>query len=214
MITIAIWSRRDPDRSSSSPIPPDPTPPTDRRLIALGDSLTAGYQLSPDESFPAQLQKLFESRGLSIQVTNAGKSGDTSAQILERLERSLAESSTGDILLVTVGANDGLQWLPIDQLETNLKKIIQTAKERWLIVIIWGMKLPLNYGIDYTKWFEAIYPRVAQETDALLIPFILEDVATIPALNLDDGIHPNAAGYQIIAKNIFTFLDQKRILTP
>ena len=109
MITIAIWSRRDPDRSSSSPIPPDPTPPTDRRLIALGDSLTAGYQLSPDESFPAQLQKLFESRGLSIQVTNAGKSGDTSAQILERLERSLAESSTGDILLVTVGANDGLQ---------------------------------------------------------------------------------------------------------
>jgi acyl-CoA thioesterase I len=182
-----------------------------RQLIAFGDSLTAWYQLTPDESFPSQLQEIFNQQNISINVINAGKSGDTSSQMRERLDRSLADAKSGDIFLVTAWANDGLQWLPLDQLENNLKYMINYAKERGLIVVVWWMKLPRNYWSEYTMAFDGLYEKIATETNTLRIPFILDEVATVSALNLNDGIHPNAEWYKIIAKNVYQFLENNDI---
>lgn len=208
LIGITLWLLI--DKEPPTLVKPVNTIPSksssNRQLIAYGDSLTAWYQLSPEQSFPAQLQALFTQENIDITVINAGKSGDTSAQMYERLDRSLDSTASGDIFLFIAWGNDGLQWLPLDQLEKNIRTIIQKAKQRWLVVILWWMKLPPNYGSVYTKEFEALYPLLAQEEQVLFIPFILEGVATISELNLPDGIHPNQAGYGVIAKNVFTFL--------
>lgn len=211
LIGITVWSLIDKEPPSLvKPIAsPGETSLTEKRkLIALWDSLTAWYQLPPEKSFPAQLQKLFTKAGMKITVINAGKSGDTSSQMRERLDRSLEETSSWDILLLTAGANDGLQWLPLDQLEANLVYMITQAQERGLIVILWWMKLPRNYWSEYTTAFDDLYPKVAETTDALLIPFLLENVATVPTLNLSDGIHPNASGYALVAQQVFDFFNE------
>jgi acyl-CoA thioesterase-1 len=218
LIGITVWSLVDKEPPSLVK-PVIQTPPArevvtkQRQLIALGDSLTAGYQLTPDESFPHQLQDLFDQENISIKVINAGKSGDTSSQMRERLDRSLSDAMSGDILLLTAWANDGLQWLPLDQLENNLRYMITYAKQRGLMVVLWWMKLPRNYWSDYTMAFDALYEKVATETDTLRIPFILDEVATVPELNLNDGIHPNAEGYEIIAKNVYEFLQSNELLS-
>ena len=192
---------------------PTPEAPSTQRLIAFGDSLTAWYQLAPEHSFPAQLEDILQAQGYTIRVINAGKSGDTSSQMRERLERSLDDTSPGDIFLITAWANDGLQWLPIDQLKTNLLSMIAAAKQRDLIVIIWWMKLPRNYGEPYTTEFDALYTTIAAETETLLIPFILEWVATLPEYNLSDGIHPNKEGYTRIAELVSAFLISNELVT-
>lgn len=184
-----------------------------RVLLAIGDSLTAWYQLLPEESFPAQLQKLLDNAWYTILVVNAGKSGDTSSQVRERLEWSLADTQSGDIVLITVGWNDGLQWLPVDQLEDNIRAMVEMSQVRGLQVILGGMQLPPNYGLAYTQAFSALYPQIAEEKNVHLIPFLLTWVAAIPELNLSDGIHPNAAWYTIIAQTIATFLEENHIIT-
>ena len=211
LIGITVWSLVEKDTPTLvKPIMKEPSTmqPWKRQLIAFGDSLTAGYQLPPEDSFPAQLQKIFDQEQIDIHVINAGKSGDTSSQMRERMERSLADAVTGDILFLTAGANDGLQWLPLDQLEKNILAIVDFAQQRGLLVVLWWMQLPPNYGEGYTQDFAAIYPRVAEQKQLLLFPFLLEWVASITDLNLADGIHPNATWYAIIAKNIFWFLQE------
>ncbi len=213
LLSITVWSLFDKEPPSLVKPITQPTSPVKvektRQLIAFWDSLTAGYQLTPEQSFPAQLQKLFDKEDIAIKVVNAWKSGDTSAQMRERLERSLEDAMSGDILLLTVWANDGLQWLPLAQLEDNIRSIIAYAEDRSLVIVLWWMKLPPNYWADYAGDFEALYTRIAADEEVYLIPFLLEDVAAIPQLNLEDGIHPNAAWYAIIATNIFTFIREK-----
>jgi acyl-CoA thioesterase-1 len=196
----------------SEKLPTEKVTERQRHLFAIGDSLTAGYQLSPEQSFPAQLQELLKEQ--KITVINAWKSGDTSSQMRERFDWSLTDAKPGDIALITAGANDGLQWLTLEQLEDNLTWMITEAKNRELIVVLWWMQLPPNYGLDYTRWFKEIFPRIASELDVLLVPFILEWVAANPSLNLDDGIHPNAEWYRIIAQNLADFLEENDIIDP
>lgn len=221
LIWITVWTLIDkepptlvkaPLTQPAQPLPQEKPTERQRHLFAIGDSLTAGYQLSPEQSFPAQLQELLTSQ--NITVVNAWKSGDTSSQMRERFAWSLTDAQPGDIALITAGANDGLQWLPLEQLEENLTWMITEAKKRELIVVVWWMQLPPNYGLEYTRWFKALYPRLANELDVLLVPFLLEWVAANPSLNLDDGIHPNAEWYSIIANNLADFLEENDVIDP
>lgn len=214
LLVLAVWSLLDKDTTPSSlDIIPEKQLSRNRRIIAVGDSLTAGYRLSPEESFPSQLQDLLSQAWFSIEVINAGKSGDTSSQIRDRFNRSLSDAQTGDIILLCAGANDGLQWLSIEQLETNLRWMIETAQEQWIVVILAGMQIPPNYGASYSSAFASLYPRLAKDYSVLLYPFLLEWVAADPSLNLDDGIHPNKQWYMIIAKNLFDFLEEKWVIS-
>lgn len=196
----------------STPVP-DPTEPAaqstpagarnhDPRpvLAAFGDSLTAGHQLAGAESYPDYLQRELDGRGLAFRVVNEGIGGDTTAKGLSRINSVLAHQPRWVIL--ALGANDGLRGLAIDSMEANLREIIQRLQERRVNVVLAGMKLPRNYGPEYVQAFEAVYPRLAQELDVPLIPFLLENVAMQRDLNHHDGIHPNAKGNQIIARQV------------
>lgn len=175
------------------------------RILAYGDSLTAGYKLPPMDSYPAQLEALLKKDGYQVEVVNGGVSGDTSAQALARVEWSLKRGPFNYALLC-IGANDGLRQLPVAQLEANLKKLVETFKQKNTKVILIGMQMPTNFPLAYRNEFAAIYPRVAKEFKIALYPFFLKDVTQISSLNLDDSIHPNKAGYAIVAKNIGVFL--------
>jgi acyl-CoA thioesterase I len=171
------------------------------RIVCLGDSLTAGYGVSSDEAYPAQLASRLRAAGLDYEVVNAGVSGDTSAGGLRRLEWSMA----GDVrvLVVALGANDGLRGLPPKDLRANLASIIETAQSRQVRVILAGMEAPPNFGTTYTRDFRAVYRELAETYDVTLIPFFLDGVAGVPTLNQADGIHPTADGQRIVASTIW-----------
>lgn len=175
----------------------------DRRIYVLGDSLTAGYQLPLDQSYPLVLQSKLQTNGYNIQVINGGESGDTSSGLLDRIDRVMADSQTGDIALVVIWGNDGLQWLSTQQLEVNLLDITKNLQDRGLITIIGWMQIPTNLWTQYRTEFMQVYPTVAEITDSILIDFILEWVAWDTRYNLPDGIHPNASGQQIIAQTVY-----------
>lgn len=169
-------------------------------ILALGDSLTAGYQLSPGKSFPAQLQKALREKGQNVRIINAGVSGDTTVDGLARLDWSLTDDV--DAAIVELGANDGLRGFDPEVTEKALDQILVKLKERGLPVLLAGMEAPRNWGPDYTKSFASIFPRLAEKHGALLYPFFLQDVATKPELNLPDGLHPKPEGVAVIVKNI------------
>ncbi|OYT71087.1 MAG: arylesterase [Chloracidobacterium sp. CP2_5A] len=175
------------------------------RIVILGDSLTAGFGLTREASYPALLQKKLDAAGLAYQVVNAGISGDTSAGGLERLDWSLE----GDVRIVVValGANDGLRGLPLAQLESNLQAIIERAQARGAKVILAGLKAPPEAGPDYGARFEAVYRKLAQKFRIPLIPSLLEGVAGKPELNQTDGIHPNERGAALVADNVWKALE-------
>ncbi len=174
------------------------------RVIALGDSLTAGYGLAHGGSFPAQLEAALKADGIEAVVENAGVSGDTSAGGRARLDWALAPGSQGDadVLIVELGANDGLRGLDPAATEANLEAILETAKERGVAVLLTGMMAPPNLGRDYAAEFNAVFPRLAEKHGVALYPFFLEGVAAIPELNQRDGIHPTAAGIEVIVERI------------
>lgn len=172
--------------------------------MAFGDSLTAGFGVSGDDAYPAQLQRRLDELGHRYRVINAGVSGDTTAGGLRRVTWVLAGKP--EVVILELGGNDGLRGLSLDQTKNNLSLIIQQLQQARVIVILAGMKLPPNYGQDYTKSFEGIYPALAKQYDLLLIPFFLEGVAGLPALNQADGIHPTKAGYQIIVEQVLKVL--------
>lgn len=166
-------------------------------IVALGDSLTEGYGLTKEEAYPALLQERLQRTFPQVKVINAGVSGSTSASGESRLKWQLKNKP--QMLFLALGANDGLRGQNVDALKKNLDKTIQLAKANNVYVILAGMKIPLNYGDDYRKKYEAIFPALAKTHKVDLVPFLLEGVATNKALNLPDGIHPNAEGYKKIA---------------
>jgi acyl-CoA thioesterase-1 len=170
------------------------------RIVAFGDSLTAGLGVAAEEAYPARLQRRLEEQGLRFRVINAGVSGDTTAGGLRRVDWVL--KSRPDLVILELGANDGLRGLNIQETRANLGRIIQRCQEASVTVVLAGMKLPPNYGADYTKGFEAIYPALAKQYRLTLIPFFLDGVAGSAALNQADGIHPTGEGYRIIADKV------------
>jgi acyl-CoA thioesterase-1 len=173
-------------------------------VVILGDSLTAGLGLPPDEAYPALIQKRLDKEGLKYEVVNAGVSGDTSAGGLARLEWALE----GDVrvLIVALGGNDGLRGLPAEELKGNLSRIIERAQTQHIQVILAGMEAPPNFGQSYIVSFHQIYPELAKEYKVSLVPFLLQGVAGIETLNQRDGIHPTAEGARIVADNIWPVL--------
>lgn len=170
------------------------------RLLAFGDSLIHGYGLSPEESLPAQLEAALRGAGHEVTVVNAGNSGDTTASGLARLEWTLGEPA--DAVLLALGANDGLRGLPPEEMERNLRTIVEGIQARGLPILLAGMMAPRNWGADYAAEYDAVFPRVAEDYGLLFYPFLLQDVALDPALNQNDGIHPNAAGVGVIVENL------------
>lgn len=175
------------------------------RIVFLGDSLTAGYGLRREESVPSLIQQRLNDEGYRYEVVNAGVSGDTSAGGLTRLDWSLEGDVT--LLVLELGANDGLRGLPAAQLKRNLGEIISRAKTRGITVLLTGMEAPPNYGAVYTAEFRQVYRDLADEHDVAFVPFYLDGVAGDPGLNLGDGLHPNAAGARVIEKALWRALE-------
>ena len=175
------------------------------RIVFLGDSLTAGYGLAREQSVPSLIQARLDSAGHRYEVINAGVSGDTSAGGLNRLDWSL--DGDVDVLVIELGANDGLRGLPVKQLKGNLTEIITRAKRRDITVILTGMEAPPNYGAAYTSEFRQVFQDLAREQQVVFVPFYLEGVAGDPRLNISDGIHPNPAGARIVEQTIWRALE-------
>lgn len=175
------------------------------RIVALGDSLTAGLGLMVDEAFPALLQRRLDEKGYAFEVVNAGVSGDTTAGGLRRLDWSLE----GDvrILIVALGGNDGLRGLPVEEMTRNLSGIIRRAQSRHIAVLLVGIEAPPNFGDSYTGAFRQGFRDVAREYKVPLVPFLLAGVAGIPELNQRDGIHPSAQGARIVADTVWSALE-------
>ncbi len=177
------------------------------RLLVLGDSLSAGYGLKPEDSFPSRLEEALDVAGYRVHVINAGVSGDTTAGGLSRLEWALVDKP--HIVLVELGGNDALRGLPPAETYANLESIIVKLKKNGVRVILAGMQAPRNLGKDYTLEFDAIYTRLARQYDVPLYPFFLDGVALDPALNQPDGIHPNPEGVEVIVKKILPLLESE-----
>ncbi len=176
-------------------------------ILALGDSLTAGYGLAADEAFPVQLETQLRMRGYRVRLVNAGVSGDTTEDGLRRLESSLRCSP--DLVIVELGANDALQMLDPRQAKTNLIMILSRLQSAGIPVILAGMKAPPYLGAAYVASFDPIFPQLAEEFEVPLYPFFLAGVAGKPELNLADGIHPTAAGIRLIVTNILPQVEQE-----
>jgi acyl-CoA thioesterase-1 len=171
------------------------------RIVAFGDSLTAGLGVAAEQAYPAQLQRRLDEQSLRYRVVNAGVSGDTTAGGLRRVDWVL--KSRPDFVILELGANDGLRGLKLEETKANLERIIRRCQEASVTVILAGMRLPPNYGREYTNGFEAIYPALAKQHRLTLIPFFLDGVAGSTSLNQADGIHPTSEGYRIIADKVF-----------
>lgn len=175
------------------------------KIVAFGDSLTAGLGVSPEESYPFQLQQWLDEAGYRYRVINAGVNGDTTAGGLRRVSWVL--SSKPSIVILELGGNDGLRGLDLKETRSNLEKIIQRLQAAGVTVVLAGMKLPPNYGADYTTRFSAIYRELARAYHLTLMPFFLEGVATQAGLNQADGIHPTGAGYRVVVENLMQMLE-------
>jgi acyl-CoA thioesterase-1 len=171
-------------------------------ILFFGDSLTAGYGLSPEEAFPAQVEKSLVKSGANVKVINAGLSGETSAGGLTRVEWILRQPI--DVFVLELGANDGLRGLPLDQTRKNLQAIIDKVKTKYpgTKLVLAGMMVPPNMGKDYATSFQNMFKELARKNDCVLIPFLLEGVGGIEKLNQADGIHPNVEGHKVVAANI------------
>lgn len=176
-----------------------------KTIVVLGDSLTEGYQLAKEEAFPHLVETKLKKSGKEIKVINGGSSGATSASGLKRLDWYL--KAKPEILILVLGANDGLRGLKPQDTEKNLSSVIEKAQGKGIKVILGGMQMPTNYGVEYRKEFADIFPKLAAKYKIKLIPFILEGVGGKPEMNLPDGIHPNARGHLIISETVLKSLE-------
>ena len=182
------------------------TPPT---LMFIGDSLTAGYQLSLEDAFPAIIESRIGTK--NIQIINAGISGDTTYSVLNRLAYTL--TTTPNMVFLCIGANDGLRGIPPEITKKNIEAMINLLKNRNIPVVLAGISLPKNYTKQYIDAFETTFADIAKTQNLPFMPFLLKNVAGIPTLNLNDRIHPNKKGHQIIANNVYAFLVSENIVT-
>jgi acyl-CoA thioesterase I len=181
-------------------------------IVAFGDSLTAGYGLSDDQSYTTLLQQKLDRAGYRYRVVNAGVSGDTSAGGARRIDWALE----GDVrfLILELGGNDGLRGLPPAEMKKNLSAIIERTRTRDVRVILAGMEAPPNLGADYTVQFRQVFRDLARQYDVPLIPFVLEGVGGRPELNQPDGIHPNAEGEKILTETVWRALEPALAAAP
>ncbi|MCX6117899.1 MAG: arylesterase [Proteobacteria bacterium] len=185
-----------------------PSPGFSLTILCLGDSLTEGYGLKPEEAWPSLLEASLKKNIPSVKVINAGISGATTASGPSRIKWHLKtlEKQPIDILILSLGANDALRGLDVKDSAKNLVTTIELAQEKKIKVFLTDIKAPPSLGAEFTKKFEAIYPQIAKTKKVTLIPFFLEGVAGNPKLNLPDGIHPNSEGQKIVHKNVENFL--------
>ena len=178
-----------------------------KRILILGDSITAGYGLDPQEAYPALLQKKIDAAKLTYTVKNAGISGDTTAGGLRRIDWALGAEGA-DVLVIALGGNDGLRGISIGQTEENLAGIIDKARAKnpAMKVVVAGMEMPSNMGAEYTAGFKAVFHKVAAEKKAALIDFLLAGVGGDEKLNQPDRIHPTADGQRLVAENVWKTL--------
>ena len=180
---------------------------SEKIILFFGDSLTAGYGLELEEAFPALVQKRLDSLDFKYTVINSGLSGETTSGGRNRLNWVLKQKV--DVFVLELGANDGLRGIPLVETRKNLQEIINLvkAKNKDTQIVLAGMQIPPNMGPEYTTEFRKIFPELATENEVALIPFLLEGVAGIPTLNLEDGIHPNTEGHQIVLENVWSVLE-------
>jgi len=176
------------------------------RIVALGDSLTAGYQLPASAALPSVLERELRARGWDVVIENAGVSGDTAAGGLERLDWSVADGVRGVIL--ALGANDMLRGQDPSRTAASLNEIVERLKRKGVDVMLAGMYAAPSLGEEYGRRFNRIYREIADRHSVLLYPFLLEGVAQQPKLNLQDGIHPNAAGVEVMARGLIPTLEE------
>lgn len=193
--------------ADSKAAPPDiPVMGQERRVLAFGDSLFAGYGLSSDQSYPARLEAALRARGVNARIANAGVSGNTTADGLARLKFTLdSQAQAPELALVELGANDMLRALPPEQARANLDAILSEFGRRGIKVVLMGMLAPPNLGADYRRAFDTIYPALAKKHDAVLVPFFLQPVLGRPDRVQEDRLHPNRQGVEaIVAATIDT----------
>ncbi len=176
------------------------------RIVVLGDSLVAGFQIKTADAFPAQLERALKARGHAVAVTNAGVSGDTTSGALERLAWAVPERT--DAVIVELGANDALRGLDPGRAKANLDTIVSKLKSGGAEVLLAGMLAPRNFGDDYARRFDAIYGELAGKHGVLLYPFFLDGVALDAKLNLGDGLHPNKDGVAEIIRRILPLVEE------
>jgi len=189
----------------SAPAPAGiPAAPRDGIIVAVGDSLTAGYRVAEEQAYPALLQQRLDREGYNLDVVNAGISGETSSGTLARLDWILTLKP--DIVLLETGANDGLRGIDPQLTRDNLDRIVTRLKSEGVVVVLAGMKMIKNLGEPFTRRFEGIYPAIAAKHDVLLIPFFLEGVAGDRQLSQADGIHPTPEGYRKVADHVYPYV--------
>lgn len=176
-------------------------------VLFFGDSITAGYGLEPDAAFPALIERKIEERGWNVRVVNGGLSGDTTAAGVGRLRWRLRNDV--DVLVLALGGNDGLRGVPPETMRANLDTMIQEAKKVRpdMTIVLAGMRMPANYGNDFTRRFAGVFPELATTHNIALIPFLLEGVGGVRSLNQSDAIHPTAEGQERIAETVWKVLE-------
>lgn len=190
-----------------TPLPaPTPTPRSGLLIVALGDSLTEGMGVDPADAYPAQLERKLRSDGYDITVVNAGVSGDTSSGTLSRVDWVLRQKP--DIVVLAIGGNDGLRGVDPSVTEDNIDQIVQKLQASGAVVVLAGMEMVQNMGVEFTSEFRAIYPEIAERRGTILMPFLLEGVAADPDLNQADFIHPTAEGYTVVVQNLYPYVVQ------
>ncbi len=196
---------------------PTPSPPqestatstptkTDIKIIAVGDSLTEGLGVDPEEAYPAQLERALRAAGYASTVINAGVSGETSTGTLQRIDWVLNQEP--DVVILAIGGNDGLRGIDPVLTSDNIDRLVEKIQASGAVVVLAGMEMVQNMGADYTAQFREIYPDVAERRETILMPFLLEGVATDPTLNQPDFIHPNPDGYAVVVGNLLPYVEQ------
>ena len=176
-----------------------------KRLLILGDSISAGYGISVDRKWTQLLQKKLDLSGKNLRIINLSSSGETTGGGLSKI-KSFLKSNSPDYLLIELGGNDALRGYPVDKIKFNLTEICKIATKHNVTVILMQIKIPPNYGKKYTQTFESLYGEIANEMEILLIPFVLENIALDSNLMLPDGIHPNEKGQPLIADEIYNWI--------
>jgi acyl-CoA thioesterase-1 len=177
-----------------------------RRIVAVGDSLTAGYGLPTGEDFVTRLETALQAKGYNVKVENAGVSGDTTAGGLQRLDWAIGNGA--DFIILELGANDALRGIEPEETRRNLSQIIELIQKKDIPILLTGMKAPPNMGSEYANAFDQIFPDLARKYKTNYYPFFLEGVAADPALNQDDYIHPNAEGVKVIVGNMLPYVTE------